>query len=124
MTPSDWNVYRPSGFAVVLLRKVKVGRSIKARYLSFIALLIVSGVVSGVVGAVWAHSGATGLVATRMDAMKDIGKQVKSLARMIRGQIDFDRQAARRAAAVAVHIRPVSALIDRAGDAVAGRSGS
>ena len=88
-----------------------MGRSIKAQYQSFIALLIVVGVVSGVAGAVWAHSGATGVVATRMDAMKDMGKQMKSLAQMIRGQGEFDRQAAQRAAAaVAAHADDIPKL--------------
>ena len=47
-----------------------------------------------------AHSGATGIVKMRMDAMKDIGEQMKLLAAMTKGQVRHD--GARAAAAARV----------------------
>lgn len=41
-------------------------------------------------GAVLAHSGATGIVKERMDAMKAIGKAMKSLGAMAKGEAAFD----------------------------------
>ena len=41
-------------------------------------------------GAVFAHSGATGIVKERMDAMKAIGKAMKSPGAMAKGEAAFD----------------------------------
>ncbi len=41
-------------------------------------------------GALLAHSGATGIVKERMDAMKAIGKAMKSLDGMAKGKIAYD----------------------------------
>ena len=39
--------------------------------------------------ALWAHSGATGIVKERMDAMKDIGRAMKSLDAMAKGKASY-----------------------------------
>ncbi len=49
---------------------------------------------------VLAHSGATGVVKERMDAMKAIGKAMKSLTVMMRGQAEYDAGAVKQAAIV------------------------
>jgi len=41
----------------------------------------------------WAHSGATGIVKTRMEAMKTIGAEMKKTAEMIQGKSTFDVKA-------------------------------
>lgn len=43
------------------------------------------------VGVVYAHSGATGIVKERMDAMKDMGDQSKIVADMFKGKSAFDK---------------------------------
>lgn len=47
---------------------------------------------------VMAHSGATGIVKQRMDAMSDMGDHSKLLGKMFKGKVDFDLQAVRDAA--------------------------
>ena len=47
----------------------------------------------------FAHGGATGIYKERMDAMMAMGKVVKSLATMMRGEIAYDATAVRQAAA-------------------------
>ena len=47
----------------------------------------------------FAHGGATGIVKDRMDAMADMGKAVKAVTPMMRGEIDYDADVVRRAAA-------------------------
>ncbi len=49
-------------------------------------------------GAVYAHSGATGIVKERMDAMKDIGKTMKSLGAMAKGEAAFNADTLKAAA--------------------------
>ena len=39
---------------------------------------------------VWAHSGAMGIVKERMDAMEEVGKAMKAMAKMIKGEAEFD----------------------------------
>ena len=46
----------------------------------------------------FAHSGATGIVKQRMEAMKDVGKQMKIIGEMIKGTAAFDGLAAKKAA--------------------------
>jgi cytochrome c556 len=41
-------------------------------------------------GAAWAHGGATGIVKERMDAMSDIGKNVKSIGEMLKGKAPYE----------------------------------
>lgn len=48
--------------------------------------------------ALWAHSGATGIVKQRMDAMVDIGKAMKVLAPMMQGKTAYDAPVVRAAA--------------------------
>lgn len=46
-----------------------------------------------------AHGGATGIVKERMDAMADMGKAIKSITPMMRGETDYDAKVVRQAAA-------------------------
>lgn len=46
-----------------------------------------------------AHGGATGIVKERMDAMADMGKAVKAITPMMRGETDYDAKVVRQAAA-------------------------
>lgn len=46
----------------------------------------------------WAHSGATGVVKERMDAMKSMGKAVKAIKPMMTGEAAYDADAVRKAA--------------------------
>jgi cytochrome c556 len=45
---------------------------------------------ASIAGAVWAHSGATGVVKERMDGMMAMGKSVKDITPMMRGQTEYD----------------------------------
>ena len=57
------------------------------------------------------HSGASGVVKERMDAMKDIGARMKMVAAMIRKRQPFDADAARKAAnGIAEHARSIPGL--------------
>lgn len=47
-----------------------------------------------------AHGGATGIVKQRMDAMATLGKVVKSLSEMMRGDTEYDADLVRKGAAV------------------------
>ena len=49
-------------------------------------------------GVVFAHGGATGIYKERMDAMMTMGNVVKSLAAMMRGEVEYDSSAVRDAA--------------------------
>lgn len=57
-------------------------------------------VASGIAMTALAHSGATGVVKERMDAMKAMGDAVKSTARMVQGETAYDPEAIRETAAV------------------------
>jgi cytochrome c556 len=46
-----------------------------------------------ITGAALAHGGATGIVKERMDGMMAMGKAVKSLSSMMRGDVDYDEAA-------------------------------
>ncbi len=61
--------------------------------------LMLSGAATAVlaVGA-WAHSGATGVVKERMEAMKSMGEAVKTLKPMMSGEAAYDADAVRKAA--------------------------
>ena len=50
---------------------------------------------ASIAGAVWAHSGATGVVKERMDGMMAMGKSVKEITPMMRGQTDYDPERVR-----------------------------
>lgn len=47
-------------------------------------LMVVGGLALG-------HDGATGIVKERMDAMKDMGRQSKLVARMFKGEVAFNK---------------------------------
>jgi cytochrome c556 len=49
-------------------------------------------------GAAVAHEGATGVVAQRMEAMKQMGQHMKALGHMLAGKTPFDHDAASRLA--------------------------
>ncbi|WP_420408606.1 c-type cytochrome [Hoeflea sp.] len=46
--------------------------------------------VFGIASAAFAHSGATGIVKQRMDKMGEVASQMKVIARMLNGQLEFD----------------------------------
>ena len=46
----------------------------------------------GLSGAVYAHSGATGIVKERMDGMAAMGKAVKAVTPIMRGQVAYDAE--------------------------------
>lgn len=52
-------------------------------------LLVTATIAALGAGGVLAHSGATGIIKERMDAMKDIGKAMKSLGTMAKGEKPF-----------------------------------
>ena len=47
-----------------------------------------------------AHDGATGMVMQRMEAMKEIGQSMKSIAAMVKGDAAFNGEAVQASAAV------------------------
>lgn len=62
-------------------------------------------------GAALAHSGATGVVAERMEAMKDIAAEMKRIGAMVRGEKDYDAEKAASAAeTIAEHAGNMPAL--------------
>jgi len=60
--------------------------------------IITSAVLVGVASAALAHSGATGIVKERMDAMSAMGKAVKQVAPMMCGETAYDADTVRHAA--------------------------
>lgn len=62
-------------------------------------------------GSALAHDGATGIVKKRMDAMSDIGKQMKTMAAMLKGETAFDAGAVQASATkIAGHSRDIPHL--------------
>ncbi len=58
-----------------------------------------------------AHSGATGVVKDRMDLMKSVAAQMKTIGDMVKGQSAFDAVAAASAAdAIGVHAQGVAVV--------------
>lgn len=53
---------------------------------------------AGISGLAYAHSGASGVVKERMDMMGDIGKAMKTIGTMIKGEAAYDAEVAKRAA--------------------------
>ena len=49
----------------------------------------------GLAGALFAHTGATGVVKERMDGMAAMGKAVKAVAPIMRGQVEYDAERVR-----------------------------
>jgi cytochrome c556 len=60
--------------------------------------IITSAVLVGVASAALAHSGATGIVKERMDAMSVLSKAVKQVAPMMSGETAYDADTVRHAA--------------------------
>lgn len=63
---------------------------------------IASVAVASIGMAAWAHNGATGIVKDRMDGMSAMGRVVKELSPMMRGQIPYDADQVRAAADVMI----------------------
>ena len=63
---------------------------------------IASVAIASIGVAAWAHGGATGIVKERMDGMSAMGKAVKELTPMMRGQTTYDADQVRSAADVMV----------------------
>lgn len=57
-------------------------------------------ITSVMVGLAYAHSGATGIVKERMDAMADVGKNMKAIAAIMKGEVAFDGKTVRSSAEV------------------------
>ncbi|WP_419912014.1 c-type cytochrome [Hoeflea sp.] len=77
-------------------RPADMPKSFPIRHRRFLCALGIAFFACG--GWALAHSGATGIVKQRMDAMKDIAAQMKQLGAMIKGERDFDAAAAAAAA--------------------------
>lgn len=61
-----------------------------------------------------AHTGATGVVKQRMDAMTDVGKQMKAIATMVKGESAFDAAKVKLAAGtIADHARDIPDLFPK-----------
>ena len=56
--------------------------------------MIVAAFATALAGTAFAHSGATGVVKTRMDAMSEIAKSMKAIGAMMKGQVQFDAKVA------------------------------
>ncbi|MEL7429674.1 MAG: cytochrome c [Pseudomonadota bacterium] len=62
----------------------------------FAAVLVAATI--GLSGFAIAHEGAEGMVKERMDMMGDIGKAMKRMGLMIKGEVDYDAEVAKAAA--------------------------
>ena len=49
-------------------------------------------------GIAFAHSGASGIIKKRMDIMSDVGDNMKAIAAMMKGEVEFDGMAVKSAA--------------------------
>lgn len=75
-----------------------------------IKLLLMSAIIASPTPAL-AHSGATGIVKKRMEAMKDVGAVMKELAAMVKGDVVFDATAvAKRGSDLKSHAAGIPAL--------------
>lgn len=57
-------------------------------------------VIASLTATAWAHSGATGIVKERMDAMKDMGEAIKRLKPIMSGDAPYDAATVREAARI------------------------
>ena len=64
----------------------------------FHSKLLISAVAVIVSGFAYAHTGADGVVRDRMDMMGEIARSMKTIGRMIKGEADYDAEAAQAAA--------------------------
>ena len=62
--------------------------------------VVVAGVVLGAASVALAHSGATGIVKERMEAMKEIGTEMKIIGGMFQGKVEFNAGRLEQAAGV------------------------
>lgn len=67
------------------------------RYRLLAALLGMS-LLAAVPGTTLAHKGATGAVKQRMELMESVGKAMKTLTRIFKGEVDYDAEAVKTAA--------------------------
>ena len=61
-------------------------------------MMLIAAIVTALTGAAYAHSGATGIVKKRMDAMSDIGKSMKALGAFIKGEKAYNSATVKAAA--------------------------
>ncbi|WP_136659909.1 cytochrome c [Nitratireductor sp. XY-223] len=62
--------------------------------------LIAASVVTAISAAAYAHTGATGIVKERMDAMSVMSKAVKSISKMMMGETPYDADVVKQGAAL------------------------
>ncbi len=92
----------------------------KSSVLKFIVFFSLVGLC--IAGSVYSHSGATGIVKERMDAMKDMGDRSKTVADMFKGKTAFEQAAISEAADV--FVMHGSRMLDLFPDSKESRSGS
>ncbi len=77
----------------------------------FILATFGAGLLAAAAGGVHAHSGATGIVKERMEAMKAIGKEMKAMGAMAKGETAINEAAIKNASRTIVgHARKIDAL--------------
>jgi cytochrome c556 len=76
------------------MKKISVNKKIAG--LAAVAVIISTASTASIA---WAHGGATGIVKERMDLMSAIGKKMKMVASMVKGETEFDGSEISKAAA-------------------------
>lgn len=66
--------------------------------MTFRQLLLGGAAIAGLSAAAFAHSGATGVVKDRMEAMKSMGEAIKRIKPMMSGEAEYDAAAVKKAA--------------------------
>lgn len=66
--------------------------------MTFRQLLLGGAAIAGLSAAAFAHSGATGVVKDRMEAMKSMGEAIKRIKPMMSGEAKYDAAAVKKAA--------------------------
>ena len=66
-------------------------------------LILILPFLLAICGLAVAHSGATGIVKQRMELMKSIADQMKTIGKMIKGEEDFDAEQVAKAAEMIVN---------------------
>ncbi len=85
-------------------------------------LFLVAALTLNITGAAFAHSGATGVVKERMDAMVDLGERSKQVADMFKGKSEFDSTVILNAADI--FVKHGTTLISLFPDTKTSRTGS